>query len=216
MSAASIHCPYCNAQFSSPNATPGARVACPRCGERFAVRPQASTAITPNPNFTAIEPHAPAEAPVPPTPRLPVSNGLIALVLLSVMLMMAALGGVYAWRTAGVRRDYDSHMPRPSIIDIPLIARIALGVYLLVMVLAILRGWNRRENATGGTMGLGQYGIPALALFVLLGSGVGALGDPATAGATTFAGCAYRTRCRCRRCCRRSFRAWATCPTMCN
>jgi hypothetical protein len=175
MSAASTHCPYCNAQFSSPNAAPGARIICPRCGERFAVRPQASTAITANPDFPANEPHARPEAPVPPTPRLPVSNGLIALVLLSVMLLMASLGGIYAWRTAGIRRDYDSHMPRPSIIDIPLIARIALGVYVLVMVLAILRGWNRREKATGGKMDVGQYGIPALALFVLLGVGLALL-----------------------------------------
>jgi len=175
MMAASIHCPYCNAQFSSPNATAGARVACPRCGERFAVRPQASTAITAEPDFPANEPHAPTEAPVPPTPRLPISNGLIALVLLSVMLAMAVLGGVYAWRTAGVRRDYDAHVPRPSIIDIPLIARIALGVYVLVMVLAILRGWNRRDKARSETMGLGQYGIPALAMFVLLGVGLALL-----------------------------------------
>jgi hypothetical protein len=175
MSAASIHCPYCNAQFSSPNVTPGARISCPRCGERFAFRPLAATAITANPDFPANGPHTPAEAPVPSTPRLPVSNGFIALVLLSVMLLMAALGGIYAWRTAGIRRDYDSHMPRPSIIDIPLIARIALGVYVLVMVLAILRGWNRREKARIEKMGLGQYGIPALAMFVLLGVGLALL-----------------------------------------
>jgi hypothetical protein len=61
------------------------------------------------------------------------------------------------------------------VIDIPLIARIGLGVYVLAMVLAILRGWNRREKASKGKAGLGQYGIPALALFVLLGVGLALL-----------------------------------------
>jgi hypothetical protein len=88
---------------------------------------------------------------------------------------MAAVGGAYAWHTAGVRREYDAHIPRPSVIDIPLIARIALGVYVLAMVLAIVRGWNRREKAKGVAVGLGQYGIPALALFVLLGVGLALL-----------------------------------------
>src|SRR5437867_2341571 len=127
MNAVSIHCPYCNAQFSPPHVPSGMGISCPRCGERFPFRSVDSTAISPAPLSQSSAP--PAEPLVPPAPRLPVSNGVIALVLLGVMAVMALVGALYAWNTVLVRREYDAHLPRPSVIDIPLIARIALGVY---------------------------------------------------------------------------------------
>jgi hypothetical protein len=107
--------------------------------------------------------------------RQRVSNRAIAFVVLGVMLLMAVLGGVYAWRSVVLRRDYDWHLPKTQALDVPLIARIALGVYVLVLVLAVLRGWNRRERSTGASTGrswLGHYGTPALAVVVLIGVGL--------------------------------------------
>jgi hypothetical protein len=91
------------------------------------------------------------------------------------MAVMALVGGVYAWRTVLMRRLDDFNLPKPQALDVPLIARIALGVYILAMVLMVLRGWNRREpktGAAGGKARMGQYGIPALALMILLGVGL--------------------------------------------
>jgi hypothetical protein len=106
---------------------------------------------------------------------LGVSNQVIAFVVVGVMAGMALLGGVYVWRTVLMRRLDDFHLPKTQVIDVPLIARVALGVYVLVMAVMVARGWNRREwraRATDGKTRLGQYGIPALALMVLLGVGL--------------------------------------------
>jgi hypothetical protein len=88
---------------------------------------------------------------------------------------MALLCGVYVWRTVLMRRLDDFHLPKTQAIDVPLIARVALGVYVLVMALMVVRGWNRRErraHATNGKARLGNYAIPALALMMLLGVGL--------------------------------------------
>jgi hypothetical protein len=185
MSGVSVHCPYCNGQFPAPyGASPGTRIACPRCGERFACRAQdVSEAMTSAPLTPSNEEASPAYSPptigdgvsTEPHGRPRVSNRVIALMVLGVMLLMAVLGGVYAWRTVVLRRDYDWHLPKTQALDVPLIARVALGAYVVVLVLAVLRGWNRRERSTGASTGrgwLGHYGTPALAVLVLIGVGL--------------------------------------------
>jgi len=190
-----VHCPYCNFQLIRPaGAEPGTRLACPRCGERFQCRTAGAENITSLPSRPGVddrmrsgihnEPMSPKAAeswsgdvpqPIPPHPRLPVSNRVIAFVVLGVMALMALLGGVYAWRTVLMRRLDDFNLPKTQAIDVPLIARIALGVYVLVMVVMVLRGWNRREQTAGAARGKarwGQFGVPALALIVLLGVGL--------------------------------------------
>jgi hypothetical protein len=122
------------------------------------------------------EPKAKAtQPPIPPMSRSGVSNQVIAYIVLAGMAGMALLCGVYIWRTVLMRRLDDFDLPKTQAIDVPLIARLALGVYVLVMALMIIRGWNRRErrvHTTNGTARLGNYGIPALALMVLLGVGL--------------------------------------------
>jgi hypothetical protein len=91
------------------------------------------------------------------------------------MAVMALVGGVYAWRTVLTRRLDDFQLPKPRALDVPLIARIALGVYVLVMALMVVRGWNRRERQAGEAVRkpwIGQFGIPALALMFLVGVGL--------------------------------------------
>src|SRR5947208_597634 len=125
MRAAPIHCPYCNAQFPSPQVASGARVTCPRCGERFPFRELEPTTAPSEPSETREELQPAREVPNPRAPRLPVSNRVIAWILLGIMTFMASVAGVYAWFTPNIRREHDFHLPRPSVIDIPLIARIA-------------------------------------------------------------------------------------------
>jgi hypothetical protein len=195
MNTLTIHCPYCNFQLIRPaGAESGTRLACPRCGERFQYRTTGadnSSSLPPRPGVDerlragiSNEPISPKAAeslsgdvpqPIPPQPRLPVSNRAIAFAVLGVMAFMALLGGVYAWRTVLMRRLDDFNLPKNQSIDVPLIARIALGVYVLTMAVMVLRGWNRREHnlgTTGGKARWGQFGVPALALMVLLGVGL--------------------------------------------
>src|SRR5262249_22976327 len=159
MSGVSVHCPYCNGHFPAPpGASPGTRIACRRCGERFGYRaPDLSEAISATRQSASNDAGSPAESSATngdgystePQIRKRVSNRAIALIVLSVMLLMAVLGGVYALRTRDLRRDYDWHLPKTQALDVPLIARIALGVYVLVLVLAVLGGWEPGGASTG-------------------------------------------------------------------
>jgi hypothetical protein len=135
-------CPYCNSPAAVPvGAHPGQRIPCPRCGESFPYRAAIDGDL----------PVAPSPSP-PPIPPFPTphrfSNTGIALVILSVMIVMALLGLFYALKTESIRRAYDLHLPKTKAISIPIDVVFPLGLYILVLIFAWFRGWNRREGTS--------------------------------------------------------------------
>jgi hypothetical protein len=137
-----LSCPYCNSPTAVPvGAHPGQRIPCPRCGELFPYRAPADAEA-----FTATPP--PVAAPPPPVPVKRFSNKGVVLVILSVMIVMALLGLLYALKTEALRRSYDIHLPKTKAISIPLDVVFPLGLYILVLIAAWFRGWNRRDPTT--------------------------------------------------------------------
>jgi hypothetical protein len=104
------------------------------------------------------------------------ANARVALLVVGGMLLLALLAGTYAWHTVLVRRGYDVRLPKTQALTVPLIARAALGLYVIVLVYALVRGWNRRERVRGrGLQGesiWSRYATPGLAMLVLLGVGL--------------------------------------------
>src|SRR5262249_49339129 len=135
MSAQTVRCPYCNSAFPLP-AKPSGKLQCPRCDETFAW--QSEGALEPRASsFGSIASPPLGEPAQPLAPRPPFSNAKIAALVVAVMLVMALLGGAYAWRTVLVRRGFDLHLPKTQALSVPIIARVALGVYVLVLVVAV-------------------------------------------------------------------------------
>jgi hypothetical protein len=136
-------CPYCNAYMTIPPGTqPGQRVPCPRCGEmvRAAARPE-----------RAASPQAAPAAPVQQHPPSPTptrwSNRAVAGAILGLMLILAALALVYALETVPVRRAHDvMKPPRSEFISVPLVLRIALGVYLFLLAFILGRSYFQRQR----------------------------------------------------------------------
>ena len=172
-----LSCPYCNSAAPvPPGARPGQRIPCPRCGEFFPYR-------APDDAVTAAPPPAPPplEAPASPGARR-LSNGQIALIILGGMAAMALLSLAFALHTQELRRSYDVHLPKSKSIDVPLIARVALGLYVAGLVGAIVWGWNRRERAAGRDeprSWASRVGVPGLAVLALVGIGLALLAIPA-------------------------------------
>jgi hypothetical protein len=166
-----LSCPYCNSAVTPPaGARPGQRIPCPRCGESFPLRE-----TVPDDAVPAAPP--PVEAPVPPAPPR-ISNGRIALLVLGGMVAMALIGLAYALHTQALRRSYDIELPKSRSIDVPIIARVALGLYVAGLVGAIVWGWNRRERAAAGTEPrpwTSRVGVPGLAVLALVGIGLALL-----------------------------------------
>ena len=133
-----LSCPYCNSPAAVPvGAHPGQRIPCPRCGESFPYHGGTDDYSTaPSPPI--------AEPPPVPTPQR-FSNTGIALAVLGVMVLMGLLGLLYALKTEAIRRSYDLHLPKTKAISIPIDVVFPLGLYILVLLLAWFRGWNRRE-----------------------------------------------------------------------
>lgn len=101
MNAREQTCPYCNALVPLPaEARLGDLLTCPRCEERFALR-----------NVAAPTASASPETPAPPLPPSVAprrfSNRAIGLGVLGVMLVMAAIGTIYALQTQSFRRAND-------------------------------------------------------------------------------------------------------------
>jgi hypothetical protein len=162
-------CPYCNSPALIPAGTAaGQRVPCPRCGESFPYRGPGAEAL-------AARPATPPSAPDPPAEPRPLSNRKVAATVLGVMLVMAGLALAYALHTVMVRRGYDLHLPKSQAVDVPLYARIALGVYAAALVTALVWGWNRREAAPGGGPWRQRLTVPALGLAALVGFGLALL-----------------------------------------
>jgi hypothetical protein len=163
-----VRCPYC--QHGCPvefNEEPTLRVHCPHCDETFLTRRSDN-------EETAIAVEKPAmedsECPAPQRPLL--SNSVLASLVLGVMLIMALVGGVLAWQTVAERRGYDFKLPKTQAIGIPIVARVALGLFVLGLVGILVRDWRVREKKyRAGSIPphwLRRYAEPLLALFVLL------------------------------------------------
>ncbi len=166
MSSQVLTCPYCNSTVAAPPLTrPGQRVPCPRCGESFPLRDSAAAEpVTP-------VPEPPADSPPAASPRL--SNGRLALLILGGMIAMALIGLAYALHTQDLRRSYDIQLPKTRSIDVPLIARIALGLYVTGLIAATVWGWNRRERAAGAPRPwTRRLGVPGLAVVALVAVGL--------------------------------------------
>jgi hypothetical protein len=132
---------------------------------------------------TAAPPPAPPplEAPASPGARR-LSNGQIALIILGGMAAMALLSLAFALHTQAMRRSYDAQLPKSKSIDVPIIARVALGLYVAGLVGAIVWGWNRRERAAGRDeprSWASRVGVPGLAVLALVGIGLALLAIPA-------------------------------------
>src|SRR5258708_6144701 len=170
MASQQMSCTYCNCSFSAPS-EPSSRIQCPRCDETI-TRPLAQ-ATQAGGNLSPSGTSFPdLDQPIATKPAL--SNRQIGLLIFGVMVIMASIGLVFAWRTVGVRRGFAAALPKTQALSVPVFVRVALGVYVLVLVAAILRGWNRRERVPGSQpeSWLGRFATPALALFVLLGVGL--------------------------------------------
>jgi hypothetical protein len=89
------------------------------------------------------------------------------------MIAMALIGLAYALHTQDLRRSYDVELPKTRSIDVPLIARIALGLYVAGLIAATLWGWNRRERAAGAPGSwTRRLGVPGLAVVALVAVGL--------------------------------------------
>src|SRR6516165_5552178 len=116
MTTAAPTCPYCNAAITvQPGMKTGQRMACPRCGDSFALPPLDGIMDRPNPTSsanTAITNTAPPT--LPPTPssvtaRRP--NHIVAALVLGTMLVMAGGGLTFMLYTQSVRRGHDTNRP---------------------------------------------------------------------------------------------------------
>src|SRR5450755_2124634 len=93
-------CPFCNAVIPPmPGLVVGQRIACPRCGEGFAV------------SHVPVGEVGLSIAQVPdrlgPIPKPVRANRIIGGLVLGVMLLMAGVGLAYALATVQMRRDHD-------------------------------------------------------------------------------------------------------------
>src|SRR5262245_4610592 len=94
-------CPFCNAPLMNPAPTAlGARVVCPRCGERLPDALVAEVGAAP----PGSQPDAPSNVGAAPAPP---GKSMTVLAILAVMVVMAALGTIYVFRTQQYRRGND-------------------------------------------------------------------------------------------------------------
>jgi hypothetical protein len=155
-----ISCPYCNSQVNLTGPLEvGQRIPCPRCGEQFPFHPaqkekgEASNAdqggrieegitnAVPKPFAPGFAIRDPRSA-TPPTGRW--SNRTVAAVLLGGMAVMALLGLVFALMTESVRRAHDKQLPKPESISVPVVLKLGLGVYIVVVLFTCVRALTRR------------------------------------------------------------------------
>ena len=100
-----LTCPFCNAVVPPMSGlTVGQRIACPRCGEVFAVSHVPEGQVAPS---IAQMPELVGEAPKPVR-----ANRILGGAVLGVMLVMAGIGLAYALATVQMRREHDRALPR--------------------------------------------------------------------------------------------------------
>ncbi len=171
MSSDVLCCPYCNSPAAvPPGVQAGQRIPCARCGESFPYRlPEEVIVAGPQPAQFLPSPE--------PVARRRFTNAHIALAVLGVMAVMAVLGLAYALSTQALRRTYDVTLPKTRSLDVPLVARIALGLYVVGLVGAIVWGWNRSERAAPGRRRswIERLSVPGLAALALIGIGLALL-----------------------------------------
>ena len=99
-----LTCPFCNALIPPMSGLVlGQRIACPRCGEAFAV------SHVPDDRVTTSIAQSPDRAESPKPVR---ANRLVGGAVLATMLLMAGVGLAYALATVQMRRDHDRAIPR--------------------------------------------------------------------------------------------------------
>ena len=100
-----LTCPFCNAVIPPiPGLVVGQRIACPRCGEAFAVSHVPASAVE--------YPLAQLPDAVGPAPKPVRANRILGGAVFGVMLLMAGVGLAYALATVQMRRDHDRALPR--------------------------------------------------------------------------------------------------------
>ncbi len=109
MTGASVTCPYCNAPLAGiAGPTPGARAACPRCGEFLpaALAAQLPSAAAPGADAAAADSAVPRSA-VPGKART-------LLAVLSIMALMAVGATIFVWYTKDFRRRNDYRIQKKN------------------------------------------------------------------------------------------------------
>jgi hypothetical protein len=92
------------------------------------------------------------------------------------MCLMALVGLQLALRTVEVRREHDWQTPRPETLSVPLLARAALGAYIVLLGVALVRGWTRTEpDNPDGTPQPRRRSVPLAWLALLIGVGLALL-----------------------------------------
>lgn len=164
-----LSCPYCNAQVSvTTPPVAGQRLPCPRCGEMFPVTVGSGqwavgSQTEPTPKATVpTDGNGVQRVDQAPRPRR-WSNRAIAWTMLSIMCVMALIALAYALSTEQVRRAHDLlKPPKTEILQIPLLLRMALGIYLFALAFILARGWFRRHvSGDSGASGWKRYVVPA-------------------------------------------------------
>jgi hypothetical protein len=168
MPSQTVNCPYCNSAVLVAD-NPHGNLICPRCEESF---PLPSTEnFAGRSDFQTDQSAQEASVPAGPNPNKPsFSNKRIAALVLALMLFMGLIGLAYAWRTVLVRRTVDLKSPKTQSLEIPVLVKVALGVYVGAIILAVIYGWNRGERTRKSGQAepwTKQYGIPLLGLAVL-------------------------------------------------
>jgi hypothetical protein len=104
-----------------------------------------------NPDSSAIP--QPASTPVPSNPPPPParwSNRAVAGVIVGIMAVLATVALLYALETVSVRRGHDvMKPPRSEFIQVPLLLRVALGVYLFILAFVISRSYFQQQRTPG-------------------------------------------------------------------
>jgi hypothetical protein len=90
--------------------------------------------------------------------------------ILAGMAFMALLGLIYALMTTAQRRSHDVAKPPPEPLSVPFVLRLGLGVYIIVLVYTVVRGWTRRSEAepSPGRSTWRSFSIPGIALVGLI------------------------------------------------
>jgi hypothetical protein len=162
------------------------RLICPRCGEAFPYRGAYDEAVDPTNGTRSREEETTTSPPgdglsaAPATPPRPqrLSNRAVAALVLAGMALMALFGLIYALATESIRRGHDRGKPPPEPITVPLVARMALAVYLVSLVYAVVRALSRRGKGPvtdepqsrswrHSVVAFGAVGLALLALVIL-------------------------------------------------
>lgn len=137
---------------------------CPRCGETFAIRPEAGV--------QPVE-EAPAGSNEVLPSRPPVANRTIAIGILAVMAAMAIFTLFYALQSESERRAHDTQIGKPEALSVPLFLKVAANLWIAGLVVLLLSIWaGRRRAASGGVLSTPQWRAAMGVATILLAIGI--------------------------------------------